>query len=145
MKKNRFIPGILFTILGLLIAIGPHTLFSVCEAMEGKFMKCHWTAQAESGIGAAIVLAGFLSFFFVKEELRIGIYLATSIQAIVVILIPSTLIGVCGGEHMRCHALTLPALNILGVITLIVGLGYSVYLLLSAKENDRKEKFLNER
>lgn len=134
MKKNQLIVGLAFFLLGLLVAIGPHTLFAVCEAMGDGFMKCHWTAQAETGIGLSIALAGLLSVFFAKEEYRIGIHLGILLQTIVVILIPNVLIGVCGGEHMRCHALTLPALDILGVIVFVLGVGNSLYLWKQLKE-----------
>lgn len=112
---KRIFTGIIFIILGLLVAVGPHTLFPVCGARDGKFMKCHWTSQAELGLGLIIAVLWLLLILFASRQLRIGISIGILLNAILVLLIPNLLIGVCGGLHMNCRSLTLPALNILGV------------------------------
>lgn len=120
---KKYISGIIFLILGILVAIGPSTLFSVCGPMEdGKFMKCHWTAQAELGIGLGIVVLAVLLLIFVSKQIRIGILQGIAVLSALVILFPTLLIGVCGGEHMPCNALTRPALLVLGAVTLVFAL-----------------------
>lgn len=126
--KNRLISGIVYIVLGVLIAAGPQTLFAVCESMGDSYMKCHWTAQAEIGCGLAIAALGIFLLCFSSELIRIGIQSALILQSLQAVLIPSVLIGVCGGNHMRCHALTLPALNVLGTIGIIVGAINLIYL-----------------
>ncbi len=127
--KNRIISGITFIILGLLIAIGPSSLFAVCGPMEdGKFMKCHWTAQAEIGIGLGIVALAVLAIIFASKQIRIGLQLGIAVLSLIAIAIPTALIGVCGGEHMQCNALTRPVLLILGVITIVISVANTIYL-----------------
>jgi hypothetical protein len=133
--RNRLFSGILFTLLGLLEAVGPLTFFPVCEAMDGKYMKCHWTALAELGIGVIIATLGVLLIVLASRQIRIGISIAIGLNAILVILVASTLIGVCAGIHMRCHALTLPALGLLGILTLLLAAA-NIWYLWNA---DRKE------
>jgi preprotein translocase subunit SecY len=135
--KNRLLTGIITIIIGLVTAIGPLTIFSVCGPMEnGSFMKCHWTARAELGIGILIVLLGVALVFLTAKQIRIGISTGIALFAILEILIPNKLIGVCGGEHMQCHALTLPTLTLLGVGTFLVAILNAFYLAYA----ERKER-----
>ncbi|WP_051656543.1 DUF4418 family protein [Butyrivibrio sp. AE3004] len=128
--KNRIISGITFIILGLLIAVGPQSIFAVCGPMEdGKFMKCHWTAQAELGIGLAIVFLAAGILFFKSEQIRAGLSIAAFALSIVSVLVPTKLIGVCGGEHMQCHSLTKPVLIILGIAGAVFALANTFFLL----------------
>ncbi|MBO5985629.1 MAG: DUF4418 family protein, partial [Lachnospiraceae bacterium] len=120
LTKNRLLTGGAFTILGILTAIGPQTIFAVCDAMDGKFMKCHWTAQAELGNGAIIAILGFL-LFLSSHKIRVGLQIALLALSVQTILLPNVLIGVCGGNHMSCRSLTLPALNVIGAISIIIG------------------------
>lgn len=126
--KKRLFTGVLFIVLGILEAVGPHTFIPVCDAMDGKFMKCYWTAQAETGIGISIVVLGVLLILLSSRQIRIGISIGIALNAILVILIPDALIGVCGKIHMSCRALTLPALNLLGALTLLAAV-INVWLL----------------
>ena len=128
LTKNRLLTGGVYTILGILTAIGPQTIFAVCDAMEGKFMKCHWTAQAELGNGAIIAILGFL-LFLSSKKIRVGLQIALLALSVNSILLPNLLIGVCGGNHMSCHSLTLPALNVIGAVSIIVGIINLIYLL----------------
>ena len=128
LTKNRLLTGGAFTILGILTAIGPQTIFAVCDAMDGKFMKCHWTAQAELGNGAIIAILGFL-LFLSSHKIRVGLQIALLALSVQTILLPNVLIGVCGGNHMSCRSLTLPALNVIGAISIIIGVINLIYLL----------------
>ena len=104
------------------MAIGPQTFLKVCEVGE-KVMKCHWTARVELGVGLAIAVLGAFIILIASRQLRIGLTIGIIVNSILVILIPNVLIGVCKKTHMRCHALTLPALTVLG------GVIYIKYLL----------------
>ncbi len=136
LTKNRLLTGGAYTILGILTAIGPHTIFAVCEAMDGKFMKCHWTAQAEIGNGAIIAILGFL-LFLSSHTIRVGLQIALLALSVQTILLPNVLIGVCGGNHMSCHSLTLPALNVIGIVSIVIGAVNLIYLL---RIKDRKQR-----
>ena len=125
---NRWLVGGGYGILGILTAVGPHVIFPVCEAMGGNYMKCHWTAQAEIGVGAVMTALGVLLFLSSHEEVQRGIQIALLPLSILVLLIPDVLIGMCGSNHMRCRSLTLPALNVIGGIAILIGLIHLIYL-----------------
>ena len=91
LTKNRLLTGGAYTILGILTTIGPQTIFAVCDAMDGKFMKCHWTAQAEIGNGAIIALLGFL-LFLSSHKIRVGLQIALLLLSVQTILLPNILI-----------------------------------------------------
>lgn len=134
--KKRITVGAIFILLGLLISLGPSTIFAICGPMDdGKFMKCHWTARAELGIGLGIVLLAVLSIVFASKEVRAGLLLGIATLSSNSILIPTALIGVCGGEHMQCNALTRPALLVIGVISIVIALVQAV-ILLRKKESE---------
>ncbi len=136
LTKNRLLTGGAFTILGLLTAIGPQTIFAVCDAMDGKYMKCHWTAQAEIGNGVIIAILGFF-LFLSSHTIRVGLQIALLALSVQTILLPNVLIGVCGGNHMSCHSLTLPALNVIGIVSIVIGAVNLIYLL---RIKDRKQR-----
>lgn len=125
--KERVWLGWIFILLGGLVSIGPQTFLAVCN-MDEKVMKCHWTAQMELGLGIVIVILGVLTIGFKSPHIHIGLTIGIILNAILVILVPSVLIGVCKSSHMQCHALTLPALVILGGILILVGIAYLAYL-----------------
>lgn len=134
--KKRITVGAIFILLGLLISLGPSTIFAVCGPMDdGKFMKCHWTERAELGIGLGIVFLAVLSIIYTSKEVRAGLLLGIATMASISILIPTVLIGVCGGEHMQCNSLTRPALVVIGFISLVIAL-VQVFILLKRRESE---------
>ena len=124
--KNKVAVSILFVVLGILILLAPTVIFPVCPA--DMKMHCQYTKQAEIGIGILIAVLGIVAFFF-SEEIRAGISLAVAGIGILEIAIPTKLIGVCGSNMMTCHSATRPLLVVLGVLTIIVSVANSVYLL----------------
>ena len=62
--KNRIILGVVVVVFGLLIALGPQFLFKVCPVVGDVIMKCHWSAQAEIGVGALIAALGIALIVF---------------------------------------------------------------------------------
>lgn len=124
--KNKISISIIFVILGILIILAPTVIFPVCDA-EMK-MRCLYTKQAEIGIGALIAVLGAVTFFL-SEQVRAGISIAIAGIGVFEIAIPTTLIGVCGSDMMACNAATRPLLVVLGVLTILVSVINSVYLL----------------
>lgn len=135
--KNRLFTCILFVVLGFLIAVGPQTIFPVCPVGDIP-MKCHWTARAELGAGALVAVTGILLLLFSNSKVRSGLSLSLVFSGIFALLIPTTLIGVCGGVHMDCNKLTLPALIILSGIVIVAAAINSLYLLSSKTKEDGK-------
>jgi hypothetical protein len=136
--KNRLLTGILFIILGGLIAIGPQTIFPVCEVHmagpasmsipAGTVMKCHWAARAELGVGFLIGLIGVFLIIFQSRQIRLGLSLALILNGILALLIPTALIGVCSSAHMTCRSLTLPALIIISSVIIVASAANVLYL-----------------
>jgi drug/metabolite transporter (DMT)-like permease len=89
-------------------------------------MPCGYTARAETGIGALIVVAGSLLIVRNTRETRQAVGVFTIATGVLVILFPTVLIGMCKLADHPCRMLTLPALEILGVIVVIIG-GYLLW------------------
>ncbi|MBR2991816.1 MAG: DUF4418 family protein [Clostridiales bacterium] len=133
MNKSK-ITGIVIAVLGLITALIPTVIFKVCEAMEGKFMKCHWTSQTEVAIGIVTLVLGVL-IILTKEKAAAAAYsVASAINGLLVILIPTVVIGVCGSADMPCHSGTKPALIIAGALIVVVALIHTALYLTSKKK-----------
>jgi len=125
--KKRII-GIIFTALGLLLALGPQFLFKVCQPMEDIYMKCYWSARAEIGVGAVIVALGIALIVFVCSKIRLGLVIGILLSGINALLIPYVLIGGCTHHTMPCRKIAFPAITVISII-LLIGAGiYTVYL-----------------
>ena len=125
--KKRII-GIIFTALGLLLALGPQFLFKVCQPMEDIFMKCHWSARAEIGVGAVIAILGIALTIFTCKKIRLGFVVGILLSDIHALLIPHVLIGGCTMDTMPCRKIAFPAITVISIL-LLVGAGiYTVYL-----------------
>lgn len=127
--NNKPIVGIIVLVLGVLVALIPIVIFPVCtgmiELMNGKtlFMKCHWTAMAELLVGILIVFDGILLIGFKKHETRIALSFMLFLLGLTVLLIPTAVIGMCETATMACRVGTEPALIVVSVITMVVGIG----------------------
>lgn len=131
-------PSIILIILGVLLAIAPWTFAPVCEVngmyailANGKtlLMPCGWTARAEVGLGALLVVAGILLAIAKTNETKriIGIFGAAI--GVLVILFPTYITKMCALADHPCNLLTKPVLILLGIATIIV----SAYVAYSAR------------
>jgi hypothetical protein len=118
MKKD-IIFGVTVIIIGLFIAFGPQYVFKVCAHGEGSYALCHWTAQAEVGIGLLIAALGACVIVFADAKTRLGLFIGIFFAGIVALAIPHFLIGGCGSLAMRCRKVAFPALTIESVILLV--------------------------
>lgn len=127
--KIRIIGGSAAVVLGLLIAAGPQFLFKVCGlTADGGFMRCHWSAQAEIGVGSLIAALGLASFFFASSKIRMGLTIGIFLSAVLALLIPHGLIGGCGMHSMACRKVAFPAITVISIL-LLIGAGlYTAYL-----------------
>ena len=89
--KNRIISGGMVIVCGLLIALGPHYLFKVCPVVGDMFMRCHWSAQAEIGIGALIAALGIALIFFANPKTRLGLTIGVFLAGILACSSPTPL------------------------------------------------------
>ena len=147
--KTKVIGG-LNILLGALTAIGPRTIFHVCGggmggAMTEMEMPCAGIPKA--GLIAGIILAVLgIALIAVGNKKAVSIVLGilSAASGIVIIGIPTFIVGVCGGAHMHCHMVTRPALIIIGAVTVFVAIINIVLANASQKaasqvENQQKE------
>jgi uncharacterized membrane protein len=127
--KNKPTAGIIAIALGVLVALIPKVIFPVCtnmiELTNGKtlFMKCHWTGRVEILVGILIVFDGILLIVFKKHETRIALSIMLLIFGLTTFLIPTVVIGMCETVTMKCRVGTEPALIVMSVIIMAVGIG----------------------
>ena len=116
MKNKLFasVPNILF---GALITIAPQTSAHACTGhdMPGA---CHYSQQAATGIGVVILVFGVVALF-VAPQIRIGLNIAAAANALLLLAVPTFLIGICKGAMMHCRMVMLPTLIVLGVLGIL--------------------------
>ena len=89
-------------------------------------MACYYTGRAALGIGLVIAVLGIVALF-VKENVRIGLSIAVIVNSLLMIAVPTFLIGVCKSSMMHCASVTRPTLIVLSVLALVFA-AISVYL-----------------
>ena len=102
-------------VLGALIVIAPQTFAHVC-AVKDMPMACRYTARVALGLGVVIALLAIIGFF-APSRVRAGLDIANAVLGVLVVLVPTMLVGVCRGSMMHCHMVTMPTLIVLGVLT----------------------------
>ena len=135
---NKFL-GIALIVLALAIAIVP--IFTDCQS-QGKSltlangnsipMKCHWTGLAEIAAGVPLIAVGAMMVANRRKENLLNLGIMGSILGILVILLPTNLIGVCQSA-MLCNTAMKPALIVLGSLAIVASLATIV---LARKAND---------
>ena len=135
--KTSNILGAINIILGALVITLPHCILPVCEYfgmyMETKMgmlvpMKCHYTAYAEVGVGATIIVASVVLMVSNMVQTKKALSIVGAVLGINVMLLPTYLTGMCGMASMPCRIGTQPALLILGVLIIIVNaIGFFKY------------------
>ncbi|OPY30992.1 MAG: hypothetical protein A4E32_01974 [Methanomassiliicoccales archaeon PtaU1.Bin124] len=123
--RSTIIIAILLSIIGILIALGPWTIFPVCDS-GASTMICHYTAEAEIIIGSLVVLAAVPLVFLKRAESIIVIGLMEAALGVWTILVPTALLGLCKPSFMECQTIGGPALTLWGIITILL----SIYLIM---------------
>lgn len=115
--KNKVI-AVVTVVLGLTAAIGPRTIFPVCSAAEMK-MKCYYTAQWELVVGLVAALVGVGLIFINDKKIRTVLSVIEIALGALIVLIPTTIVGVCSSPMMHCVSVTRPALIVTGVLEIV--------------------------
>jgi hypothetical protein len=142
--KNKFITSIFYLITAILLIVGPHTIFKVCEVMD-KPMKCYYSIKAEVGIAIILIVLAILYFF--SKTIREGLLVSIAVipVGIVAILIPSILIGGCSMKTMECQAASFPAIYMISALLIFFSVFNIFYLIKSqTKSNKRNLVKINE-
>ena len=134
--KSKIV-GALNIILGAVIAVGTRTFLHVCgggmnsgamgdsmgDSMGEMQMPCAGVPNASLIAGIVLAVLGIIFIIAGKKKVVSTLLgLLNVIAGVVVIGIPTFIVGVCGGAHMRCHMVTRPALIIVGAFVVILGI-----------------------
>jgi hypothetical protein len=125
--KKSIITGSVVFVLGSLIALGPQFLFKTCPAHSSTYPLCHWTAQAELGLGMLIAALGLCFIVFNDSKTQIGLAIGILLSSIIVIGLPHALIGGCKDKMMACHKIAFPAITVEGIILLAFSIAIVAY------------------
>ena len=112
-KKRCLVPALVTMVLAVLAAAGVKSFAGPCVHEDGSFGPCHWAGQALFGLSIVIAAESVIVLWRKDAGLRRGLYLAMMLTAVLGILMPGTLISLCGMATMRCRALMRPAMMIL--------------------------------
>ena len=82
--------------------------------------------SGRSGTGCRHRIAGNNRIFRAKPG-QVGLDLANAVLGVLVVLVPTMLVGVCRGSMMHCHMVTMPTLIVLGVLLAVLA-AVAVYL-----------------
>jgi hypothetical protein len=134
MKRNIII-GAVIIVIGLLISLGTQYIFMPCPPHGNTYALCHWTTQAELGMGMLIAAFGLCFIVFPDTKTQIGLTLGIFFTSIMVIGLPYALIGGCTDHSMRCHKVTFPVVTVLGSILLL----YSIFVIVLNEIKSSKE------
>ncbi len=118
--------GLAIIVLSLVVGIAPQ--FLDCQSQgkaialaNGKTvpMKCHWTAIASIGLAVPLAATGGLSAFSKRKETRRNLSILGIILGAFVILMPTSLIGVCT-SGMMCETVMKPLLILGGSLIIVL-------------------------
>jgi hypothetical protein len=118
--------GVVLIVLALVAAIVP--MFTDCQSQgksivleNGKTvaMKCHWSGRAELIVAVPLFVLGIL--FMVNSNLLVirNLSILGIVLGIFIILIPTTLIGVCINAEMLCNSVMRPILILSGILVVV--------------------------
>ena len=133
--RSVSLPGVFILLIGILVILTPWYIFPVCEhygdyvITQGGMqlpMTCGWTARAEAGLGALLIVAGGMVLARNTRETLQAAGIFSMALGVLVVLTPMVLIGMCKAADHPCRVLTLPGLVLLGIAAIIAG-GYLVW------------------
>lgn len=134
--KNKIFFSLSYIVLGVLLALVPTVLLVPCSSEEKK-MACYYTSRAEVGLGILIAFLGIAAIIFAQEGIRVGISIAQLGIAIIAILLPLKITGLCKMDTMACRVKTLPGIIVVSVLLIILSLINIVYLLILEKTKNK--------
>jgi len=124
-SRSVIVIALVLIVLGALMAIGPWTVFPVCNQGDST-MRCHYTAEAEIVVGSMVVLFALMLIFTRRSESWMVIGLGEAALGVWAILVPVYLIGMCNSSTMECRTIAEPILIFEGLLTIMI----SLYLVL---------------
>ncbi len=137
-QKNFRVLDLIFAILNILFFLGAIFVFHPCGPKDdGTWMTCHWAGNAISLMGAFGTILSIINIF-VKNETKLGLYIANIVIFIGTILIPGTLINLCMMSDMRCNAITKPCTIVFSIIIILFAVINLITILANQKKSGNK-------
>jgi len=140
--KNRYLSAIIYLAYGLLIAVGPQTLFKVCTS-EASTMKCYWTSRGEIGVGVLFLFNAVIALVFKERQNQRLISIFGFGAGILALALPLYLIGGCGNSKMPCNTTAFPVIYLLTGLVLVYIVLNVVYLTAKIKVIKPGKRFEN--
>jgi hypothetical protein len=126
--------GIVLIVVALVIAIVPQ--FTDCYSQGSQItlangsvipMKCHWTAMGEIGVAVPLLVVGILMLISKRRETAIILSILGIILSVLLIMLPTQMIGVCAMPTHICVSTMKPILIISGVAAIAASLVSLLY------------------
>jgi hypothetical protein len=121
--------GVFLVVLALVAGISP--MFSDCQSqgrtleVMGKpvAMKCHWAGVSELVAALPLGVLGIVGVVGVRrKETRRVMSITGGVLGMLIVLLPTQLIGVCANPDMICNLVMRPVLTLAGGLTMVVSL-----------------------
>jgi hypothetical protein len=91
-------------------------------------MRCHWSGQAELGVGGLLAVYGILLLMSRTPASRIAYSVSAAFAGLLALFIPHFLIGGCSHPMMACRTSTFPALTVISLLTVLFFALNALYL-----------------
>ncbi len=128
--------GLVFVIAGVLLILTPWTIFPVCGV--GRYAPppgqtighhgCHNTLYIETIIGIITAVIGLISVIWSRHKVVLFASISVLCLAVLAVLFPFAITGVCKMSTMACRLGTIPGLVTVAIImglSAVIGLGLS--------------------
>ena len=125
-------------LLGILLILTPWYIFPVCGVGRNApapgepigHHTCFRTLKAETVLGAITILISIMPVLWPLRKIVLGASLGSLVIAVLVILFPTAITGLCKMPTMACRVGTLPALVTVGIL---IGIAAAIGLISSRK------------
>lgn len=123
MKKGNIFALVIVIVGALIAALPSWGPAAVCPLPEsGRWMKCHWMARAELGVGVLVAMLGVLMLLQKDRGVCRGLSQALVGLAVLAAALPGGLIGGCMNMQMPCQTVSIPVLYVLSAVLFVSSL-----------------------
>ncbi|MDD1676230.1 MAG: DUF4418 family protein [Methanomicrobiales archaeon] len=122
-------PSVLLCVLGVALLAAPWTFAPVCE-VHGDFvqtvtgkqlpMPCGYTARAEIGVGALVMVTGVVLGITKSSEARRMLGFMGIALGALAIAFPVSIIGMCAKADHTCRTMTQPTITLISLGIIVV-------------------------
>lgn len=124
--KNRLLASLPIILLNVFLLIALLTFAHACDAHDGTWGACHYARKACIAITVVTLILEVIALF-TAAQLRTGLNIAVFANAILLICIPTFVIGVCVSPTMHCHAVMRPTILVVAIVMGVIALARDIY------------------